>query len=424
MNTNSFVIKGDICYSSKINELLTFENQYLICIDGISAGVFKSIPEEYSELKVFDYSGLLVIPGLIDLHTHAAQYFFRGLGMDNQLMEWLNNYAFPAESRFSNIEYAKAAYAHYADVMKHSATTRACIFSSVHVPATEILMDMMENTGLRTFIGKVNMDRNCPEYLVEDTDQSAADTDEWIVSVSDRYKNTKPILTPRFIPTCSDRLMLMLRKIQEKYGLPLQSHISENVAEIELVKQLCPNSEFYGDAYDSFKLFGNDVPTIMAHCVLSEENELQRIKKNGVYIAHCPQSNANLASGVAPVRRFLDMDLHCGLGSDVAGCSSVSIFRAMSDAIQMSKLRWRLYDDKLKPLTIEEAFYLGTKGGGEFFGKVGSFESGYELDAIILNDEPPKYFGNISLKDRLERFIHLSNGNGPFHKFVSGTQIF
>ena len=118
------------------------------------------------------------------------------------------------------------------------------------------------------------------------------------------------------------------------------------------------------------------------------------------------------------------MDLHCGLGSDVAGCSSVSIFRAMSDAIQMSKLRWRLYDDKLKPLTIEEAFYLGTKGGGEFFGKVGSFESGYELDAIILNDEPPKYFGNISLKDRLERFIHLSNGNEPFHKFVSGTQIF
>jgi len=218
--------------------------------------------------------------------------------------------------------------------------------------------------------------------------------------------------------------MGMLREIQEKYNLPLQSHTSENQAEMEWVERLCPNAEFYGDAYDKFKLFGNDVPTIMAHCVLSGDKELKRIKDNGVFIAHCPQSNTNIASGIAPVRKFLDMGLRCGLGSDVAGGSSESIFRAMSDAIQMSKMRWRLLDSELKPLKFEEAFYLGTKGGGEFFGRVGSFETGYELDAVIINDEPPKHFEQITLKERLERHIYLSAGHDVSHKFVSGTQLF
>ncbi len=424
MNMRSFAIKGDICYSTGKNELLTFHNHYLICIDGLSAGVHEFLPEEYRTLEVLDYSGMLVVPGLIDLHIHAPQFTFRGLGMDDELLDWLNNHAFPEERKYLNLEYAQAAYTDFAEAMKKSATTRASIFATVHVPATELLMDIMEKTGLKTFVGKLNMDRNVPDFLVEETDQSARDTDAWVTSVSNRCKNTKPIITPRFIPTCSDRLMEMLREIQEKYGLPFQSHISENLAEIEWVERLCPNAEFYGDAYDRHKLFGKDVPTIMAHCVYSGDKELERIKDNGVFIAHCPQSNTNIASGIAPVRKFLDMDLRCGLGSDVAGGSSESIFRAMTDAVQMSKMRWRLLDNKLKPLTFEEAFYLGTKGGGEFFGRVGSFEAGYELDAVVLNDEPPKHFGEITLKERLERHIYLSTGREVLHKFVSGTQIF
>ena len=424
MNMRSFAIKGDICYSMGKNELLTFPNNYLICIDGLSAGVFEFLPEEFSTLEVFDYSGMLVVPGLVDLHIHAPQFTFRGLGMDDELLDWLNNHAFPEEGRYSDIEYAKAAYTDFANAMKKSATTRACMFGTVHVPATELLMELMEKTGLHTFVGKVNMDRNVPDYLVENTDQSARDTDAWIVSVGNRYKNTKPILTPRFIPTCSDGLMQKLRGIQEKFGLPLQSHLSENLAEMDWVERLCPKAEFYGDAYDRFNLFGKDVTTIMAHCVLSGEKELARIKENGVFVAHCPQSNTNLASGIAPVRKFLDMDLHCGLGTDVAGGSSESVFRAMSDAIQMSKMRWRLLDNSLKPLTFEEAFYLGTKSDGEFFGRVGSFEAGYELDAVIINDEPPKHFEQITLKERLERHIYLSTDHDAVHKFVAGKQIF
>jgi guanine deaminase len=345
--------------------------------------------------------------------------------MDYELLDWLKIQTFPEEGRYSDIGYAKEAYGVFAEAMKHSATARVCVYGTTHVPATEILMELMEKTGLKSYVGKLNMDRNVPEYISEKSPQaSAAATREWLKSCLGRFENTKPILTPRFIPTCSDALLKELRSIQEEYKLPLQSHISENLAEIEWVKELCPEAEFYGDAYDRFGLFGKDVPTIMAHCVYSDERELARIKDNGVFVAHCPQSNTNLGSGIAPARKFLDMELRCGLGSDVAGSTSESIFRAMSDAIQMSKMRWRLLDDSLKPLTFEEAFYLGTKGGGEFFGKVGSFEKGYEFDAVVMNDKVPRHFNHITLKQRLERLVYLSNSSETVHKFVSGEQIF
>ncbi|MFR9190595.1 MAG: amidohydrolase family protein, partial [Anaerotruncus massiliensis (ex Togo et al. 2019)] len=147
-----------------------------------------------------------------------------------------------------------------------------------------------------------------------------------------------------------------------------------------------PWSGCYGGAYDRFGLFGGDAPTIMAHCVHSTGEEIDLMQARGVFIAHCAQSNTNLASGVAPVRAYLDRGMKVGLGTDIAGGFSLSVFRAMADAVQASKLRWRLLDDSLRPLTVPEAFYLGTKGGGEFFGKVGSFEEGYEFDAVVLDD--------------------------------------
>ena len=142
-------------------------------------------------------------------------------------------------------------------------------------------LDMLEKSGLRTLVGKVNMDRNAPDYLTEaSADASAEDTVEWIKDCRKRYRNTKPILTPRFIPTCTDVLMENLKKIQMRYGLPVQSHLSENVSEVKWVQELCPESEFYGDAYDRFGLFGADAPTVMAHCVHSDERERRRMKEN------------------------------------------------------------------------------------------------------------------------------------------------
>ena len=148
------------------------------------------------------------------------------------------------------------------------------------------------------------------------------------------------------------------------------------------------------------------------------------MKENGVFIAHCPESNMNLSSGVAPVRTFLKEGLHVGIGSDVAGGSTENLFKAMALAIQASKLRWRMQDDSLKPLTLEEVFYIATKGGGEFFGNVGSFEPGYEFDAVILDDSRLKHPQELDVKKRLERMIYFSDDREIKAKYVRGNQLF
>ena len=143
-----------------------------------------------------------------------------------------------------------------------------------------------------------------------------------------------------------------------------------------------------------------------------------------MYIAHCPQSNENLTSGAAPVRLYLDENMRIGLGSDVAGGASLSIFRAMTDAIQVSKLRYRLLSEQLKPVTMEEAFFMGTKGGGSFFGNVGSFEEGYECDVLVLDESRIPHPQELTPRERLERFLYLSGDDGVEHKYVKGSKLF
>lgn len=374
---------------------------------------------------------MLIIPGMVDLHIHAPQYAFRGMGMDYELIEWLNTQTFPEEAKYADAEYAKKAYSIFADHMKNSATTRACIFGTIHRKATEILMDLMEESGLVSYVGKVNMDRSAPESLTEESaDMSAFSTFGWINDIRERYLYTRPILTPRFIPSCTDELMEQLREVQRTYQLPVQSHLSENQGEIEWVKQLRPDAAFYGDGYDKYDLFGDrnldqgKVRTVMAHCVWSTDDEVRRIKDNGVFVAHCPASNMNLSSGIAPIRKYLDLDMKVGLGSDVAGGQTESIFRAITDAIQVSKMYWRHVDEKAKPVTFEEAFYMATKGGGEFFGKVGSFEDGYEFDALVLDDSVLKAPNDLNIRQRIERAIYLSlDLNGIVAKYAAGRKI-
>lgn len=424
MSGNIFALKGDICYSKSITELETIEQAFLVCRDGLAEGIYKELPEEYHEIEVKDYGKQLIIPGLVDLHMHAPQYTYRGLHMDLELLDWLNRYTFPAEARYEAPEYAKETYGRFVDRMIKSATTRACIFGTIHTEATLILMELLEKSGLHTMVGKVNMDRNSPDYIREKSvKQAAEDTEYWVQEAKRRFRNTTPILTPRFTPSCSDELMAELKKIQEKYRLPFQSHLSENTGEIEWVKELCPYAEYYGQAYSHFGLFGGDCPTVMAHCIYSCDEEIRDMKEQGVYIAHCPESNMNVVAGIAPIRKYLQEGLHVGLGSDVAGGATENLFTAMMHAIQVSKLRWRLVDDTLEPLTAPEVFYLATKGGGGFFGKAGSFEKGYELDAVILDDSHIPDQAGLTIGERLERFIYLNQETDVKAKYVAGRQV-
>lgn len=428
-----FILKGDLIYSKTPQELCCVKDGFLVCNGNTSGGVYQKleqIPDAYRQFPIEDYSGHLIVPGLCDLHLHAPQYTFRGMWMDLELLEWLNVHTFPEEAKYADEAFAKRAYSCFVTEMRESATTRFCAFATLHVPATLLLMDFIEESGLCGYVGKVNMDRNAPGFLCEDTNASISATLSWLRQVKERaYKHVLPILTPRFIPSCSDALMEALGELIQQSGqrLPLQSHLSENLSEISWVKELCPWAASYGESYDRPGCFGrNGSRTIMAHCVWPAEDELQRIKENGVFIAHCPASNTNLASGIAPVRQYLEEGLHVGLGSDIAGGTSHSIFRAMADAVQVSKLRFRLLDKTHKPLTLPEAFFLGTKGGGAFFGKVGSLEDGYAFDALVLDES-----GIISaeqaaftLEERLERYVYLAGERAILHKYADGVSLF
>jgi guanine deaminase len=426
-----FVLKGHICYSESKNELITRENAYVVCVGGKSKGVFTELPQQYAVLPLKDYSDCLIVPGMIDLHIHAPQYAFRGMCMDLELMDWLNCYTFPEEAKYMALEYAERAYAIFVNALKASATTRAVVFATRHRPATELLMKLMEESGLASYVGKVNMDRKAAEVLVEESAAvSASETVQWIEAVKEKYTNTKPILTPRFIPCCSDTLMEHLRQIQMAYGLPVQSHLSESPGEIDFVHFLRPDNAFYGEAYNDYDLFGKnednqtDVKTVMAHCVWSTDEEIDLMRKNGVFVAHCPASNMNLSSGIAPIRKYLDLGMNIGLGTDVAGGHSDSIFRAITDAIQVSKMYWRYVDQTMKPITFPEAFYMATLGGGAFFGAVGSFAEGYAFDAVVLDDTALVHPQELSVSERLERAVYLGlDTHGIRAKYVNGEKI-
>lgn len=423
--TKTYALKGNIIYSKNQNEINCFENSYLICQDGKSMGVFEKLDEKYKDIEVIDFGEKIICPGLVDLHIHAPQYNFRGMGMDLELLDWLNTYTFPSEAKFKDEDYAKRSYQRFVDYLKYGPNTRHVIFASLHVKSTQILMDLMEESKMVSFVGKVNMDRNGGVDLEEKgADESEKATLDWLESIKGKYKNTYPILTPRFIPSCTDELLERLRKIKDEYNLPIQSHLSENLGEIEWVKELVPQAKFYGDAYNIFDLFGKNNKTVMAHCVYSNDDEQDLIKENEVFIAHCPDSNTNLTSGIAPAGKYLREGQKIGLGSDVAGGTHASIFKAMADAIKVSKLRYRLLDEKIKPLSLEEAFYMATLGGGEFFGKVGSFEKGYEFDAIVIDDEKLLEEDKFNLKQRLERIVYLSKDEDIVSKFVRGNKIF
>lgn len=424
---SSFILRGNIIYSRDVSTLDITVGGFAVCEGGVCRGVFAEIPEKYAFLPVIDCRDKLIIPGMVDLHIHGAQYAYRGMGMDLELLDWLDTYAFPEEAKFADEEYAKKAYGIFANAMKKSATTRACVFASAHSRATEILMEALEETALISFVGKVNMDRDAPDNLREKSaDLAAKDTEKWACETLERFERTKPMITPRFVPSCTDELMKKLGEIRKKYDLSVQSHISESVGEISLVKELRPEDKFYGEAYDKCGLFGDGEKshTVMAHCVWSSEEELSLMQKNGVFIAHCPASNMNVASGIAPVRKYIERGMKMGLGSDVAGGQTESMFRAITDAVQSSKLYFRHVDNSVEPLGLEEAFYLATRGGGEFFGKVGAFEDGFEFDAVVIDDSSLIHPQPLNVRQRIERAVYLgADMFGIVGKFVRGERV-
>lgn len=420
---NSFVLKGTFLDTPAVGEIRCRTGTAVV-VDGICLGVFDTLPAAYAALPVQDAGNKLVIPGLVDLHLHAPQYSYCGLAMDKQLLEWLEDYTFPEEARYADIAYARKAYSCFTEDLKHSATTRICAFATIHTDSTLLLMEMLEKAGLRGYVGKVAMNRNCPDtYREKDLAGALAETRRWLEAAKE-FQKIKPIITPRFTPSVTDEYMEGLGRLAGEYALPVQSHLSENQAEIRWVKELCPDCDTYGETYSRYGLFGGERPTIMAHCIYCPEEEEKEILKQGVMIAHCPTSNSNVVAGIAPAARYLRRGYRIGLGSDVAGGHTLNLFEVMRYAIQVSKLKW-LRENGEKPLTFAEAFYMATAGGGSFFADeepVGLFEAGYAFDAAVLDDSRLRSPRLMTAEERLERWCYMGDGTCAA-KYVQGEQI-
>lgn len=419
---NGYAVKGNIIFTKTLDKFEIFENGYVIVENGFVKDVYNDLPEVYRKIKIIDYGNSIIIPGFVDLHLHASQFANLGLGLDKELMPWLEAYTFPEEAKYGDISYAKKVYSFFIKDLWKYGTTRACVFATVHKNTTKLLMDLFAESGLSAYVGKVNMNRNSPQYLIETTENSIGDTREILEEYSDKYQRVKPIITPRFVPTCSFELLKALGELAKKYNTSVQSHLCENYDEINFVRKLHPDYKNYASIYDAAGLFG-DMPTIMAHCVLVSEDEIELMKRKKVFVAHSPNSNCNLSSGIAPIRRFLERGVNVGLASDISGGHSLSMMNVIVNSAQAANIKWLESGRVDKPLNTAELFYLATKGGGKFFGKVGSFEEGYEFDALVIDDSNLSLFKQLSLEERLQKFIYTGDDRNIKQRYVAGKII-
>lgn len=426
------ILKGNIIFTKEMNRFEVYENGYVVVENGKVKLVTKDLPEMYQNTAVEDMGNQLIIPGFVDLHVHAPQWLNTGIGYSKELLPWLNEYTFPLESDFDNIEFAEEHYKNFIQDLWEAGTTRACIFATRHKPATALLIKLLKESGLGAYVGKVNMDRNSTPKLQENTEQSIRETIELLEedpSLYEAFANSDSteaplvqyILTPRFVPSTTSALMKALGEIAVKYHLPIQSHLCENRSEVAWVKELHPDINSFTEVYDHFGLI-QPGRTIMAHCIYNTDSEIEILKKKRVYVAHCPQSNFNLASGIMPLRKYLNLNIPVGLGSDVGGGHVLDMTRHIEACITASKMYFVDHPD-YAPISISEAFYLATKGGGSFFGKVGSFEEGYDFDALVINDSSLKMNGTPTLVERLEKFIYTGSSQNISKRFVRGEVL-
>ena len=418
------IYRANIIFTPQSNHFEVVPHGYIAVDDGQVEGVYSELPQHLSDYAVTDWGDRLLIPAMNDMHVHAPQYRNQGIAMDLELLPWLQNYTFPEEMKYADTGYAERMYRRFVRDLWRFGTMRSCVFATIHTESTRLLMHLFQEAGMGAMVGKVGMNRNCPEGLLEKVEDMVKGYEELIAefSMPDGQANplVQPIITPRFIPSCTPEMLRACGQLAVKYQLPVQSHLSENKAEIAWVQELEKESTSYGDAYNRYSLFGQ-TPTVMAHCVWTKGEELELMKRNGVMVAHCPTSNFNVASGMAPIRRFLEEGLRVGLGSDISGGHDLNIFRMMVYAIQVSKMHYQQNHEQ-PFLTLSEAFWLATKSAGSFFGHVGSFEPGYEFDALVIDDSDLNH-DNYSLLHRLERYIYLGDDRQIEHRFCRGKEI-
>lgn len=376
--------------------LLTFhadpvetDDNHLYIEDGailVADGVIEAVGD-HAELRrqglvdgarEIDHRPHLILPGFIDPHIHFPQVQVIA-SWGEQLLDWLNRYTFPEEARYADNDHATRMAGAFLDQLVAHGTTTACAFSSVHRGSTEALFEAANARGMALIAGKVMMDRNAPEG-VRDTAQSGYDDSKALIARWHGNGRLRFAITPRFAITSTPEQMAVAGALAREYpAMHIQSHLSENLAEIDYTLQLYPAARDYLDVYEHYGLLGRQ--SLMGHCIHLREREIARMAETGTRAIFCPTSNLFLGSGLFDADGLRAAGIVSGIATDVGGGTSYSLLQTLNEGYKILQLR----SQKLHPLA---AFHWATRGNAVALGmedRIGSIRPGGDADLVVLN---------------------------------------
>jgi guanine deaminase len=358
-----------------------FEDGLLIIEDGVvvEAGDAATLLAQIKDdVAVTDFSGKIIVPGFIDCHVHFPQLDIIA-SYGEQLLDWLNRYAYPAEARFADENYAHEMADVFLDELLRNGTTTALVFGTVHAHSATAILGAAESRGMRLIAGKVLMDSNCPHELQDTAESAYADSKALI----ERWHGKGRLgyaITPRFALTSSEEQLSAAGRLASEYpDVWVHTHLAENKAEVEEIARQFPGSRSYLDVYDQHGLLRER--SVFAHCLYLDDEDRSCMAAKGAAAAFCPTSNLFLGSGLFDLREMRAANIRVGLGTDVGGGTSLSLLRTASEAYKVLHLQ-----DEALPAS--RALYLATLGAAEALyldDKVGNFEPGKEADFVVLD---------------------------------------
>ena len=377
------LIHADIVYSEDREHLAVHPDSYIAVEKGIVKGIWPEIPGEYSSVPLTDHGDAVLIPAFSDLHVHAPQYLNRGLQMDLLLADWLDKCTFPLEAKYADTEFARLVYDAFVDDMIANGTMHACVYGTIHTEATSYLLEKMDRRGIKGFVGKINMDRSAPEDLLEDPEESIRATEAFLEKYSSN-RNTRPMLTPRFAPTCTRGLINGLGKLGRKYEVGMQTHLVESLWEAEQARLLFPECSCDTEIYERAGLMDNG-PVVGGHFIFPSEEDIRIMQKYDSYAVQCPDATISVIAGIMQTGTLLDRGMKIGLGSDISAGHHIGVYTQAARAVQLSKLKQFYEPEGNRKITFPEAFWMATKQSGQLFGGTGSLEPGSVFDALVID---------------------------------------
>ena len=358
-----------------------FDDGLLVVDDGIVQAVGDAEPLLRSlspDANVTDYRGKLIVPGFIDCHVHFPQLDIIG-SFGAQLLDWLNQYAYPAEAKFADPDHAREVAAAFVDELLRNGTTTALVFGTVHAHSADAIFEAAAARNMRVVAGKVLMDVNCPAELRDDA-QSAYDDSRKLIEKWHGRDRLGYAITPRFALTSSAAQLRAAGRLAAEYpDVWIHTHLAENMDEVEEIARLFPDSRSYLDVYDGFGLLRDKA--VFAHCLHMDAADRDCMASNGGAAAFCPTSNLFLGSGLFNLHAMRAAGVSCGLGTDVGGGTSLSMLKTASEAYKVLHLQEHA-------LPAMQALYLATLGAAEALcldDRIGNFASGKEADFVVLD---------------------------------------